>query len=842
MLGELMDPGGQGENASNSSQGLTPKQLENIEKTFQEWNQSTGGNFPSLDSIPQEWIQEAMQNQELQSRARELLDEYSKTRKLPLNNPQSAPNTSSNKTYDDLLKQFQRQNTTGGRDQNPDPNNELRQPSPQSNTNQRLDRSRLRPAAPLQNPSSPMQSNPNFDRNEDLPERSQLSPDAKPGAASRQQPRDQGQTDPSNRYRNERQQTQTQSRSQPAQPEVRANRPPSTAAPGRLNPQSPGSSNFPNSPAGTSATNTPQGFPSTNPFRDPSEQQLKANDDLTSSPDAISTPSPFSPETNSPQSALRSANRTDERITPPGRTNSSPPPQLNDQMRRQLRELFTQLAEQGALPGGERDSQNSERLSARDSTNGTRSMDQAVRGSRTSPLTQERRQARTNRSSPLPNQSKSRSGSLSSSSNSNKAPTLQPSQQQRLSDLLLNADRATENTTSPNSPLGDNTRDALANRSNTRDAATTSTGAEPLDLEELFSDESLSHLWEQKETPARPSASSSPKSSSGFTPGDMNDLIEAARKVRNSDLGKQIQEQFSKSAKSGGNGSQNSGASSSTPDIKSQVERYGFGRTLQGIVEKTLKDEGLRDGESIFSTRDSSKKNSTNSNSGPQASAKTEQVAKTQPKSRTAKQNNETDLTRNRNRPSQRNREKSTLEQLSDSFWASSKETPEKPRNTTSTNSRSSNAASQSSGTSNWSLEGWSWEMGASQWIVLVGIGLLLLTVWLLRTQFNDQAAALKKEVRWAKEKLRTGMTSRQDVVRAYHSLVLNRTSPASRWWTHRYVERKFSEALPQLQASLRDLTQVYELARYQPPELELRNDQLATVQSALSELEAAGT
>ncbi|MFN3191290.1 MAG: hypothetical protein ACE361_12260 [Aureliella sp.] len=822
MLGQLMMPGEQPSSGGDKGNtGLTPEQLSSIEKTFDEWNRSTGGNFPSLDSIPREWIQEAMQNQALQSQARKLFDEYSKTRKLPLNDSDSSPSSQSNKTIDDLLKQFQQRNAQNNEERN-------RKKSPGSANaipNRSLDSSRLRPASPAPDFLPPSSSDSPTDPTEQNTSPREDQPIPNP-------------FDFANRNRNGREQPLDSSKTQPQQSNSGLSQ---------------GSSIRPVDPnRSANQSQLPSALPRQQngapPLSSRSDQRLDPSP-LDSSPEVTNRYAPNSSPSNSSRTRPTSPDSTPGSTFPanPGqppnlrsdsrRSEGSPntSPQLNDKMREQIRSLFSQLAKQGAFRANPSSTTGNSELAQRDNSNqpegGTERTLRDLANNRSSPgrgakslNSQPGRQASDSSRTP-------RESSRSGSQDRNPSPSAGTTRQ-RLSDLLRSQESDSSDKRSIGSQPGAGSPRELADG-----RSTTARTSEPLDLDELFSDESLSHLWDKNETGK--TRTSSTDSSSSLTTGNIQDLLEAAREVRDSDIGRKIQKQFSKTPEERDRSSPNAGGAESGTDIKSQVERFGFGRTLQGIVERTLKDEGLKDGESIFSTP--SQNDATSSDDAP-GSNPISRTARKQTGASNVARKSQTELTRNRNQQPNAPRKKSSLEKLSDSFWAASKESSPQSANANTSNSRTNSGAQSNQTGSSWGLEGVSWEMGSSQWIVLIGICILLLVAWLLRTQVVGQAAALKKEVRWAKDKLRTGMTTRQDVVRAYHSLVLNRTSPASRWWTHRYVERKFAETLPQLQSSLRELTQVYELARYQPPEQELRTDQLATVQSALRELEAAGT
>lgn len=129
-----------------------------------------------------------------------------------------------------------------------------------------------------------------------------------------------------------------------------------------------------------------------------------------------------------------------------------------------------------------------------------------------------------------------------------------------------------------------------------------------------------------------------------------------------------------------------------------------------------------------------------------------------------------------------------------------------------------------------WSLQ------GNSVPIVLALVAVAALVVWGSRKRpalFRSEHAI---DSRWAKEVLAEGIRTRADVIRAFHRMVSRTSQPVASWWTHRYVARRLTEATPQLAAAMADLSSVYEQARYMPPEAELSPEQISRVCGALRE------
>ena len=79
---------------------------------------------------------------------------------------------------------------------------------------------------------------------------------------------------------------------------------------------------------------------------------------------------------------------------------------------------------------------------------------------------------------------------------------------------------------------------------------------------------------------------------------------------------------------------------------------------------------------------------------------------------------------------------------------------------------------------------------------------------------------------------------SRDDVVRAFHALAKHRFKSAQAWWTYGYVTEQFHLALPEHSTPIRTLSSLYEQARYFPTEHQLTADQIQDAKFALKQCE----
>ena len=77
---------------------------------------------------------------------------------------------------------------------------------------------------------------------------------------------------------------------------------------------------------------------------------------------------------------------------------------------------------------------------------------------------------------------------------------------------------------------------------------------------------------------------------------------------------------------------------------------------------------------------------------------------------------------------------------------------------------------------------------------------------------------------------------TRDDVVRAFHALAKQRLKPAQDWWTCGYVINRFELTLPEYTHPIRTLAGLYQQARYSPSEHNLTSDQIEDAKFALKQ------
>lgn len=271
-------------------------------------------------------------------------------------------------------------------------------------------------------------------------------------------------------------------------------------------------------------------------------------------------------------------------------------------------------------------------------------------------------------------------------------------------------------------------------------------------------------------------------------------------------------------------------------DIKSQVERYGFGRTLQNIMQETLRREGASAGGEATSSSENSESIASASNRNSQDFARDASgeaiTSARQSGSTNSQQQRSSRQNSNRNGGNNSESEKGAFSDMASSFWDAVQETPSGGGT-----NRSSGASSNAS-----SGGGFAFSFGWEQLLTAFVVGALIVgALWLARRQFSAEAIAVREESKWAKQAIKSGLKTRTDVVRAYHHLVLRGSEPASRWWTHRVTEDHLRNRVPALSPMIGELTSIYEEARYLPPDFRLNDGQVESVRQALRQFEASG-
>ncbi len=130
------------------------------------------------------------------------------------------------------------------------------------------------------------------------------------------------------------------------------------------------------------------------------------------------------------------------------------------------------------------------------------------------------------------------------------------------------------------------------------------------------------------------------------------------------------------------------------------------------------------------------------------------------------------------------------------------------------------------------------WEFRPNRWLVLLLVILVLVVVLLYVMKKQVFRAAVENHLvqGWRELIGAESLRTREDVVVAFHQLALLRTATAATWWTHRLFERKLSQAKPEIRSAMEVLANIYEQARYSPPDQELDAEQLLRARQALQQ------
>jgi hypothetical protein len=280
--------------------------------------------------------------------------------------------------------------------------------------------------------------------------------------------------------------------------------------------------------------------------------------------------------------------------------------------------------------------------------------------------------------------------------------------------------------------------------------------------------------------------------------------------------------------------------SSTTANIREQVDRWGLGATLRGIVERTLKEHGADEDPSsiIKSLQEIANKKGTSesrTSATPPANSAFQPPPNPLRVSKAVTARNPKGSA-SASPPSDRSTgaKPSELSGISASdFWNAISSPPAHRASDRTNRSEANNSA--------W-LNDWSFRVGMREWTIL-GLGLVLcaILIYLARTSLN----ALEPTVIDSREvarMLENGIHSRADVVSVFHRCVLGRPYSAAPWWTHNFVVQRAQEATPHAADAIRELAGIYEQARYLPKHVELSSAQLQQARAAFEQLTTPST
>ncbi len=117
---------------------------------------------------------------------------------------------------------------------------------------------------------------------------------------------------------------------------------------------------------------------------------------------------------------------------------------------------------------------------------------------------------------------------------------------------------------------------------------------------------------------------------------------------------------------------------------------------------------------------------------------------------------------------------------------------------------------------------------------LLIAVGVIGLLWVLLRTVNAPQPATVA--IGAIEAEMPLAVNSRQDVIDAFHAIAARSPAVRGNWWTHSRVGRALRKLMPARDDAVSRLTDVYETARYLPPDQELTQEQLQVAREAVQQ------
>lgn len=120
-------------------------------------------------------------------------------------------------------------------------------------------------------------------------------------------------------------------------------------------------------------------------------------------------------------------------------------------------------------------------------------------------------------------------------------------------------------------------------------------------------------------------------------------------------------------------------------------------------------------------------------------------------------------------------------------------------------------------------------------WLVML---LAVLSVsWYAATRLaNSMFVSSQAEMLAASQIHPAQISTRRDIVRAFHQFALRPMMPVADWWTHRQVAQQVATSTPSLEPVIQQLAEIYEQARYLPEETVFTADQIGTARRAFEQ------
>lgn len=269
-------------------------------------------------------------------------------------------------------------------------------------------------------------------------------------------------------------------------------------------------------------------------------------------------------------------------------------------------------------------------------------------------------------------------------------------------------------------------------------------------------------------------------------------------------------------------------------DWKKSVNDYGLAPALKSIVEKTLREQGFdpkRPGDPLGQPNTQSNATAPNSNNaGSNALPSNLRLPGKQTEEQLRKWANSVTNNSNNSANNPSSGSNSNWGKWVSDTWKSVAESPRHSDGSTSSAASSPSSPAGAAASSGFADIRWTNSMTMA---VLIVVALILLIVWFSRRRVAELSDTSAAQAEWIRTVIAQGLKTRADVVRAFHQLV-KQSRAVSDWWTHRSIVKHFSTQSPQLASAINELAGVYEQARYFPEDVELSPQQLAQVRVLL--------
>ncbi len=289
----------------------------------------------------------------------------------------------------------------------------------------------------------------------------------------------------------------------------------------------------------------------------------------------------------------------------------------------------------------------------------------------------------------------------------------------------------------------------------------------------------------------------------------------------------------------GSSDSKSGSQSNSSLDIRSELNRRGFGPTMQKIIEEAQRTSQAERAKAMPSKQSASTpsmeaKLGNEVNRESKSNVATTTPSK-QPSSNFSKTNESSPRPPRADSPVSKNLQK-TGDYLNKLWTDATKNSAASPKPPTPRSSSSPNSSSTPFSRPEIPSIPNPFNAQVLQGLLLLAVACVVACI-ILKIRFQkeqERKEALAAQMAPKIDEIQT----RDDVVRAFHALAKQRLQAAQAWWTCDHVAERFQETLPEHTQPIRTLSGLYEQARYYPAEHKLSDDQIQSAKFALKQCE----